>query len=152
MNQIERIELIKAVFKRLYARFEKATKSNVITSYSMDRIRGVAEGLDDSVMIMKMEEKDQLENEKISHIIGRRLLFSKRMAMCRMFRHWYHSKPEYIGYNTDMFFISYLDKKGWLNTQKIMDQMTDSRIRAILGEVVADKLIIDDKKENSDEI
>jgi len=152
MNQIERVELIKAVFKRLYARFEKATKSNVITSYSMDRIRGVAEGLDDSVMIMKMEEKDQLENEKISHIIGRRLLFSKRMAMCRMFRHWYHSKPEYIGYNTDMFFISYLDKKGWLNTQKIMDQMTDSRIRAILGEVVADKLIIDDKKENSDEI
>ena len=128
MNQIERVELIKAVFKRLYVRFGNKTFT---------------------AEVLRKEEIDQLENEKIEHIIGRGLLFSKRMAMCRMFRHWYHSKPEYIGYNTDMFFISYLDKKGWLNTQKIMNQMTDSRIKAILGEGIADKLINDDKSKDN---
>ncbi len=147
MNQIERVELIKAVFKKLYIRFGKAKESNVITSYSTDRIRGVVEGLEDSVMIVEMEEKSQLANEKIEHIIGRRLRFSNRMAMCRMFRHWWSGKSENAGYGTDMFFISYLDKKGWLNTQKIMNQMTDSRIKAILGRGVADKLIDDENKE-----
>ncbi len=147
MNQIERVELIKAVFKRLYLKLEERVSSIVITGNSMDHIKGVVEGLNDSAEIVLKEEKDQLENEKIEHIIGRRLRFSNRMAMCRMFRHWWSGKSENAGYGTDMFFISYLDKKGWLNTQKIMNQMTDSRIKAILGRGVADKLIDDENKE-----
>jgi len=150
MNQIERVELIKAVFKRLYARFEKEISEIIITDCSMDHIRGVKEGMEDSAEIIQKEEKDQLDYERIEQIIGQRLSFSKRMAICRMFNHWFNSNPTNSRYSLDMFLISYLDKKGWLNIQKIQNQMTDSRIKAILGEGIADKLINDDKKEETD--
>ncbi len=79
----------------------------------------------------------------------RPLFFSKRLAISRMFNSWFNKNPEFSKYGMDMLLISYLDKKGWLNTQKIMNQMTDSRIKAILGEGVADKLIGDEKSKDN---
>jgi len=151
MNEIKKVMLIKDLLKRLDMLYntcvmdEDFSKCDGDCAECLDTIEGskkALQGLEEGVIEIAPEIL-RILNKKV----GQPLLFSKRMAMCRMFRHWYHSKPEYIGYNTDMFFISYLDKKGWLNTQKIMDQLTDSRIKAILGEGVGEKLISDEKKE-----
>jgi len=147
MNQIERVELIKAVFKRLLITAEKKRGEITITEYSDNYARGSVKGHEELVKVLKEEEKHQIDIEELGHIIGRRLSFSKRMAIGRLFNHWLKSAPIYSRYNPEMILISYLDKKGWLNTQKIMNQMTDSRIKAILGEGVGQKLIGDDKKE-----
>jgi len=146
MNQIEKVMAIKDLTKRL----EMLKKVCCLEGFGVDCDGGCAkciDALDEANSILQKVDGLELIAGTLEQTVERPLSFSKRMAICRLFNHWYHSYPEHLKYDPEMFFISYLDKKGWLNIQKIMDQMTDSRILAILGSRLGKDLIADDKKE-----
>lgn len=143
MSEIERVELIKGLLERLGVLYnaccmdEDFDRCDGACAKCVKAIEGIKEALQGIVI------------GKIEQTVERPLFFSKRLAISRMFNSWFNKNPEHSRYGIDMLLISYLDKKGWLNTQKIMDQLTDSRIKAVLGEEVGERLINDDKSKDN---
>jgi len=143
MNEKEKVIAVKDLLKRLDMLYntcvldEDFSKCDGDCSKCCDAIEGMRKALQ-GVVIGEIEQ-----------IVERPLFFSKRLAISRMFNQWFNRNPEHSRYGIDMLLISYLDKKGWLNTQKIQNQMTDSRIKAVLGEEVGERLINDDKSKSN---
>jgi len=156
MNEIEKVMAIKDLLKRLgmlydeccmNGDFRKCDGHCDICVKAIGEVKKTLQGLEEGMVDIAPEILKAINKE-----FERPLSFSKRLAISRMFNSWFNKNPEHSRYGIDMLLVSYLDKKGWLNTQKIRNQMTDSRIKAVLGEEVGEKLINDDKSKDNIEI
>ena len=145
MNEIEKVMTMKVLIERMET-LRKVCALSLDKACDGECIKCI-NAIDEVNSIFQKSVGIELIAGKTEQITEQPLSFSKRLAICRMFNHWFNEEPTNSKYSFDMFLISYLDKKGWLNTQKILDQLTDSRIRAILGEGVVDRIIKDDEKE-----